>query len=112
MSNYSLCLNILTQLIGFKKHDNNDEKITLPDQVEIDALVEFKSFLQRINDKNIKNNFDNVSSSSYEKKMMANDTVDNESFWICNYCTYHNPNNFANCEMCGLPHKDNVCILL
>ena len=98
MSNYSSCLFILTQLIGFEKSDNNGEKITLPDQVEIDTLIQFKSFVENssdnVNDNNDTNNQSNV-----------NDT----SFWACSHCTYHNPIDINTCQMCNLPH--NVCIL-
>ena len=82
MSNYSSCMVILTQLIGFKKSDNG-EKLTLPDEVEIDTLVELKNFL--------------------EMKMVEN----NESLWPCNYCTYNNPIELNSCQMCALPR--NVC---
>ena len=100
MSNYSSCLCILTQLIGFEESDN-DEKITLqlPDQVEIDKLVEFKQYLQdNTKSKNINDN--NV--PSYEMKM-----TQNESFWACLRCTYHNAIELNECEMCGLTR--NVC---
>ena len=86
MSNYSSCIFMLTQLIGFEKSDNG-EKITLPDHVDIDTLVEFKNFLQESN-----------------MKTKLND----ESFWPCNHCTYHNPIELKTCQMCGLPR--NVCV--
>ena len=95
MSNYSSCIFILTQLIGFEKSDN-DEKIALPDGVEIATLVEFKHFLQnsKLNDQ----------LSSYEMKMAEN----NDSFWSCIHCTYNNPIQLNTCQMCSLPR--NVCI--
>ena len=106
MSNYSSCILILTQLIGFEKNDK-DEKATLPDQVEIDTLVQFKDILQ---DSYMENIF-NDGSSSHEMKMVENNTtVDNESdlsFWSCNHCTFHNPINSNTCKICGLPR--NVC---
>ena len=95
MSNYTSCVFILTQLIGFEKSDN-DEKITLPEQVEIDTLIQFKNFLQ-----DSRYNVDQI--SSHEMKM-----VDNESFRACNYCTYNNPINSSICQMCTLP--GNVCV--
>ena len=98
MSNYTSCILILTQLIGFEKSDN-EEKIILPDQVEIDTLVQFKNFLQ---DSNIQSIFSDELSSSSKMKM-----VENESFWACNHCTFHNPINLNMCEMCDFPR--NVC---
>ena len=95
MANYSSCTFILTQLIGFEKSDNG-EKITLPDQIEIDTLVQFKNFLQ--------SNFNDESSSPNEMKMVDN----NKSFWPCNHCTYHNPIELNTCQMCALPR--NVCV--
>ena len=101
MCNYSSCLYILTTLIGFKKSDN-DEKITLPDQVDIDTLVKCKNGLQY---SNIKSKLKNDESpSSYEMKMVEN----NESFWSCNHCTYQNPNQSNRCQICGLPRH--VCL--
>ena len=100
MSNYSSCIFILIKLIGFKKSDNG-EKITLPDDIEIDTIIQFKNFLQ---DNKIKNKLKNDElSSSYEMKMTEN----NEIFWSCNYCTYNNLTQLNTCEMCGLPR--NVC---
>ena len=98
MSNYSSCIFILTQLIGFDKGDNG-EKLTLPDQVEIDALVQLKNFLEY---SHMQSSF-NDGSSSYEMKMVEN----NESLWPCNYCTYNNPIELNSCQMCALPR--NVC---
>ena len=101
MSNYSGCLLILTQLVGFEKSDN-DEKITLPDQVDIDTLIEFKNVIQYTNIEGI---FDG--STSYETKM--NETNESNSpFWPCNRCTYHNPIDSNECQICALPQ--NVCI--
>ena len=94
MSNYSACLFVLTQLIGFEKIDNG-EKLTLSDQVDIDALIQFKHVLQG---SNIQNKLNDESSSS-EMKMVDN----NESFWSCNHCTYHNPIESNTCQICGLP---------
>ena len=99
MSNYQSCIFILTQLIGFEKSDN-DEKITLPDQVEIDTLVQFKHFLQ---DSNIIESNLNDESSSYEMKMVEN----NDSFWSCSHCTYNNPIELNTCQICALPRKEN-----
>ena len=105
MSNCSSCLFILTQLIGFEKIDNG-EKITLPDDVEIDTLVAFKNFLQDSNESNL----NNYNVSSYKVKMVENtDIVDNESYWACNHCTYHNSIDLNSCQMCGLP--GNVCVV-
>ena len=93
MSNYASCLCILMELIGFEK-SNNGEKITLPDQVEIDTLIVFKNFLQDSND-----NFDNVSSYKME--------TDKQSSWACNRCTYYNSIDANTCQMCDLPRD--VC---
>ena len=98
MSNYSSCIFVLTQLIGFDKSDNG-EKLRLPDQVEIDTLVQLKNFLEYSNMQSIFND----ESSSNEMKMVEN----NESLWQCNYCTYNNPIELNSCKMCALPH--NVC---
>ena len=98
MSNYQSCIFILTQLIGFEKNDN-DEKITLPDGVEIDTLIEFKNFLQ---DSNIESNL-NDELSSHEMKM-----IDNETFWSCSHCTYKNPIELNTCQICTSPR--NVCV--
>ena len=91
MSNYQSCIFILTQLIGFEKSDN-DEKITLPDQVEINTLVQLKNFLQ---DSSIIESNLNDELSSYE------------TFWSCIHCTYNNPIELNTCQMCALPR--NVC---
>ena len=96
MSNFSSCIFILTQLFGFDKSDN-DEKLTLPDEVLIDTLIEFKNFLQQCNIQNKLND----QLSSYEI---------NESFWSCNYCTYNNPINTNTCKMCALPQNVCVCV--
>lgn len=108
MSNNSSCIFVLTQLIGFQQSDNG-EKIILPDEVEIDALIAFKTFLQdsidNINDKN----------SNYDMKVVENnDALGNGAFWECEHCTYHNQIDanlcqdcLHNCHMCGLPR--NVC---
>ena len=98
MCNYESCIFILTQLIGFEKSDN-DEKITLPDQVEIDTLVQFKNFLQ---DSNIQSNLNDE--LSYEMKLVDN----NKPFWSCSHCTYNNPIELNTCKMCNLPR--NVCV--
>ena len=97
MSNYTSCIFLLTQLIGFEKSDNG-EKLTLPDQVEINTLIQFKNFLQ---DSNIESKIKDK--SSYEMKMDYN-----ESFWPCNHCTYYNLIEFNTCQMCGLSH--NICV--
>ena len=99
MSNSSSCISILTHLIGFEKGDN-DEKVALPDGVEINTLVEFKNFLQvgSIIESNL-----NDELSSYEMKMVDN----NETFWSCIHCTYNNPIELNTCEICRLPR--NVC---
>ena len=97
MSNYESCIFILTQLIGFEKSDNG-EKLTLPDQVEIDTLIQFRNFLQSTF------NCNDESSSPYEMKMVDN----NKSFWSCNHCTYDNPIELNTCQMCALPR--NVCV--
>ena len=106
MSNYSSCIFILTQLFGFEKCDN-DAKIQLPDEVEIDTLIELRKFLQY---SGIERSL-NEELLSYEMKMVENNNaVDNESnlsFWTCHHCAYHNPINFNTCQMCALPSK--VC---
>ena len=99
MSDSRSCIFILTQLFGFEKSDN-DTKLTLPDEVLIDTLIQFKNFIQ---ESNIENKLDDEL-SSYEIKMVEN----NESFWSCNYCTYNNPINTNTCQMCALPR--NVCM--
>ena len=99
MSNYQSCIFILTQLIGFEQSDSN-EKITLPDAVQIDTLVEFKHLLQ---DSNFIESILKDELSSYEMKMVDN----NETFWSCIHCTFNNPIELNMCQMCGLP--DNVC---
>ena len=99
MSNCTSCIFILTQLFGFEKSDN-DKKLTLPDEVLIDTLIEFKNFIQESSIQNKLNN----ELSSYEMKMVEN----NESFWSCNHCTFNNPINTNTCQMCALPH--NVCM--
>ena len=83
MSNHSSCIFILTKLIGFAKSDN-DEKMTLSDQVEIDTLIQIKNFLQ-----------DNI----------INSKLNNKSFWPCNHCTYHNPIDLNKCQMCASPRN-------
>ena len=88
MSNHSPCLFILTQLFGFEKSDNV-EKITLPDQVEIDTLIQFKNFLEG----------NNIQSKLNDESI---------SFWSCNHCTYTNTIELNKCEMCSLPR--NVCV--
>ena len=93
MSNYSSCLSILTNLIGFEKI-NNGEKIALPDEVEIDTLAMFNDYL--IDFKNDDSNNDNNNN--------------NETFWACSHCTYRNSIDLNACQMCGLPSKVNVCI--
>ena len=106
MSNYTSCIFILTQLIGFEKSDN-DEKITLPDQVEIETLVQLKNFL-------LKSSIESKSTdeSSYVMRKIDNDTaVNNEStlsFWSCHYCAYNNSINSKACQICGFPC--NVCV--
>ena len=46
MTNYSSCILLLTTLIGFNfDQTNNSEKISLPDDVEVDTLVQFKEYL-------------------------------------------------------------------
>ena len=101
MSNHSLCIFILTQLIGFEKSDNG-ERITLPDQVEIDTLIRFKrDFFQ---DNNVESTLNHELSPSHQMKMVDK----NELFWGCHHCTYHNPIDSNTCQMCTLPR--NVCI--
>ena len=91
MCNDSSCIFILTQLIGFEKSDKG-EKLTLPDQVEIDTLIQFKSFLQDSKSQD-------ELSSSYDTKMIKK----TESlFWSCNHCTYNNPIELNTCKMCAL----------
>ena len=91
MSNYESCIFILTQLIGFQKSDN-DENITLPDQVEMDTLVQFKNFLQ-----------DSIIKSSLNDELSSYET-----FWSCIHCTYNNPIELNTCKICALPR--NVCV--
>ena len=115
MSNYSSCLFILTQLIGFELNDNG-EKITLPDDVEIDTLIDFRNFVQDISKSNNMNDNTNFNDDlpSYEMKMIENnDTIDrqNASFWACNYCTYHNPIDLRTCQMCAIPRNGPVCVI-
>ena len=107
VSNYSLCLKILTNLIGFEEINNN-EKISLADEVEIDTLITFKDCFMKF--KNDRNN-NEVSLSALNKiKMVENDTADNiETFWKCDECTYHNSINSTTCEICGLPNY--VCVM-
>ena len=73
MSNYSSCLFILTQLIGFELN-NNGEKITLQDDVENDTLIEFKNFVQDSSNSNNVNDNTNFNDDlpSYEMKMIEN----------------------------------------
>ena len=95
MSNYTSCVFILTQLIGFEKSDNG-EKITLADQVKIDTLIQFKNALEN---SDIENKLQkNELSSSHEMKM-----IENNEFWSCNHCTYHNTIELDTCKMCCLP---------
>ena len=88
MSNYSYCLEKLIGLIGFEK-TNNGEKLTLPDQVEIDSLIMVKNELIKIKD--------GVS--------LGDNNDDVKSFWSCGHCTYDNPidSKFKICKMCNLP---------
>ena len=109
MCNYSSCIFILTQLVGFEQSDNG-EKITLPHDVEIDTLIELKNFVEESSKSdNMNVNFND--GSSHEMKMIENnDTVvkKNEVFWACNHCTFRNPMDLNTCQMCGLP--GNVCV--
>ena len=88
---------MLTQLIGFEKSDN--ERLTLPDQVDIDTLIQFNNFLQHIY---TQSHLNDRSLSSHGMKM-----VDHKSFCPCNHCTYNNPINPNTCKICPLPR--NVC---
>ena len=111
-SNYSSCAEILTKLIGFHEIIYG-EKISLPDEVEINTLIVFKNyFIQFTNDRKNKENHNEIApSSSHEIKIAENncdDIVANvKTFWECNQCTYHNQPDSTTCEMCGIP--DNVC---
>ena len=98
MSNYSSCLYILTQLIGFEKSYNNGAKITLPDQVEIDTLVEFKNFVE--------NSIENIDDNNDKNNQSHNN--DGTSLWAYSHCTY-NPIDINTCQMCTSPR--NVCSL-
>ena len=98
MSNYSSCIKILTDLIGFDKI-NDGARIALPDEVEVDTLVEFKEYL----------NSKLIDTSSNEMKMSENKELEDvETFWSCSYCTFDNEIDLTTCTMCGLPK--NVCI--
>ena len=108
MSDYSSCLLILTQLIGFNEiYIENKQKLQLPDEVEIDTLKQFKDyFIQRKNDKH---SIASEQSSSYEMKMSENkDSNDSKTFWTCKHCTYDNSIDSSECQMCRLP--SNVCV--
>ena len=101
MSNSSTCLEILTKLIGFKE-TNNSDKIQLPEKVKIDTLVKINDhFIKCNNDRNKNNDNNRAALSTNETK------VDNETFWSCQHCTYHNPIDSITCQICGLP--SNVC---
>ena len=96
MSNSLSCLETLTKLIGFEK-TNNGEKITLPDEVEIDSLIMVRDWLIQMKD--------SVGlGDNYERK----DNRDAKSLWSCNYCTYDNPVDSETCQICGLPAE--VCM--
>ena len=84
MDNCSSCIFILTHLIGFEK-SHNGEKLTLPDDVEIETLKGLKHFLQ--------DSTDNI--------------IHNKSFWTCDRCTHYNPLDSRTCEICAVPGK--VC---
>ena len=90
MSNYLSCLEILTNYIGFVE-TNNGEKVTLPDEVEIDSLVVVKNELIQLKD-SVRLGDNNDRKDNYQVK----------SFWSCGYCTYHNPIDSKKCKMCGL----------
>ena len=97
MSNYSSCIKILTDLIGFDTI-NDGEKISLPDEVEVDTLVQFQEYFIEF-----------ISASSNEMKMSENKELENvDTFWSCNHCTFNNEIYLTTCKMCGSPN--NVCI--
>ena len=95
MSNSSLCMTILTDLIGFDK-TNDGERISLPDEVEVDTLVQFKE--------------DFIKSSNETKLSENKELEDCDTFWSCNHCNVNNEIDLAACTMCGSPK--NVCILI
>ena len=106
MSNYSSCI-LLARLIGFEE-TNNNEKIVLPDEVEIDTLVQFKQYFCKFkSDKTIQSS--NV--SSYEMKVVENkENANTACNWSCDHCTFLHNIDSTSCQMCGLPRK--VCVLM
>ena len=55
---------------------------------------------------------ENNDKSSDEMKMFENKSdskINDESFWSCNHCTFHNPIDSTTCQMCGIPDR-NVCV--
>ena len=54
MSNYSLCLSILKRLIGFEE-TSSGEKMTLPDEIEIDTLITYKDYFIHCKNDRIRN---------------------------------------------------------
>ena len=115
ISNYSSCFFVLEQLIGFDEIDvKSKKKLQLPNEVEINTLVEFKDYLMQCKKDKYNNSGGTLSSlsscSSYEMKMLENiDNTDNEKFWKCNHCRYVNSIDSKECQMCHLP--SNVCFL-
>ena len=111
MSNYSLCIMILTKLIGFEETivDNN-KKIVLSDEFDVDVIRTFKEYFE--NFLQSKKTSENNDKSSDEMKMFENKSdnkINDESFWSCNHCTFHNPIYSTTCQMCGTPDR-NVCV--
>lgn len=99
MSNYLSCITILTKLIGFDI-TNNGEKISLPREVEVDTLAQFKEYFSQLK-----------SDKTNEMKMVENKEVEDvDTFWSCDHCTFHNAIGLTTCQMCGLP--GNVCIVV
>ena len=108
MSNRSLCILILTKWIGFEETTvDNNKKIVLSDEFDVDAIRTFKEYFE-----NFLQTSENNNKSSDEMKMFENKSdnkINDESFWSCNHCTFHNPIYSTTCQMCGIPHR-NVCV--
>ena len=108
LSNYSSCMSILTTLVGFnfeQTNIDNGKKISLPDEVEVDTLVQFTQYFNAFKS-NKASQSDNESSD--DMKIMDNH-VNTNTFWSCNRCTFHNQISSTACQMCGSP-ASNVCV--
>ena len=128
MVNHESCLLFLTHCVGFEQIKNvSGKRLTLPDNVVVDQLIKFRNALSTLkniknrnnkngrcgvgsssnsrNSNNSNNNDDTKSDrSSYEmKKKEELETKTMESDWKCNRCTFHNPFDLEECQVCKAP---------